>query len=51
MVDGYAYYRTDAPNEYKKVRIGVKSVEDAVLQLGSYCPNPKDRGNLSLIHI
>lgn len=45
MVDGYAYYRTDAPNEYKKVRIGVKSVEDAVLQLGSYCPNPKDRGN------
>ena len=45
MTDGYAYYRTDAPNEYKKIRIGVKSVEDAILQLGSYNPNPKDKGN------
>ena len=29
------YYDNTIPNEYKKIKVGVKSLEDAVLNLGN----------------
>ena len=33
---GQAYYSLDAPNEYRKIKVGVKNLDDAVLNLGSF---------------
>lgn len=34
-MNGNESYRTSSPGEYKKIKIGVKTLEDATLQLGS----------------
>ena len=35
LVDGYQEYRTADFNEYKKIKVGVKQLDDAVLNLGT----------------
>lgn len=45
MTERYSYYREDAPNEYKSIKVGLKTLDDAVLRLGSvYDGSQADRG-------
>lgn len=42
-MNGYESYRTANPEEYKKIKVGVKTLEDATLQLGSLKRDLKGR--------
>lgn len=40
---GYETYRTAVPDEYKKIKVGVKTLQDATLSLGALKQGLKDR--------
>ena len=48
---GQAYYSLDAPNEYRKIKVGVKNLDDAVLNLGSFQLDSPKYLNVSKRHI
>ena len=48
---GQSYYSLDAPNEYRKIKVGVKNLDDAVLNLGSFQLDSPKYLNISKRHI